>query len=164
MTPIGATAQVFDAIQQVKAVAPAFCTNFFPAQKKLQAWVDHGELCFETRAGAAFFFRRDRDLWHFYFCARDLEALRQQAATLTDLKSNAMAADLVGSEAVVSGMIGALETAGFRRYSQLQRMARAGQLPDGKAKAGDTEVAFDGRKGASVCQGRSRLDLDRPPS
>jgi hypothetical protein len=47
---------VFDAIQQVKTGAPAFCTNFFPVQRKLQEWIEHGELLVENRGEAAFFF------------------------------------------------------------------------------------------------------------
>src|SRR5580693_2566121 len=122
-----ATSEVFDAIQQVKAGAPAFLTNFFPIQRKLQEWVEHGELLVENRGEAAFFLRQDRDFWHFYFCARDVAALRREIAALADLKNRRLTADLVGSEEALRDVIDALASAGFRPYARLQRMARAGK-------------------------------------
>ena len=50
MIPVRTVDEVFTAIQQVKAAAPAFCTNFFPVQKKLQGWIEHGELKCESDA------------------------------------------------------------------------------------------------------------------
>ncbi len=44
MNPVTTVGEVLDAIQRAKAGASAFCTNFFPAQAKLQGWIDHGEL------------------------------------------------------------------------------------------------------------------------
>jgi hypothetical protein len=160
MIPAKATADVLDAIQQVKAGAPAFCTNFFPVQRKLQEWIEHGELQVETREDAAFFFRQDRDFRHFYFCARDTAALRRQIASLADLKSLRLSTDLVGSEEVLRDVIAALASAGFRPYARLQRMARprgpiptavsADEVPvawaeqgDGQAAVSLLEAAFD---------------------
>jgi hypothetical protein len=94
MIPAQDIGGVFDAIQQVKAGAAAFCTNFFPVQRKLQEWVEHGELLVENRGEAAFFLRQDRDFWHFYFCARDVAALCRGIAALADLKSRRLTTDL----------------------------------------------------------------------
>ncbi len=113
-----------DALQRVKASAPAFATNFFPMQKKLEAWTGHGELFCESRTGAAFFFRKDRDLWHLHFAANDPETLLRQIETVDELKQLPVTTDIVGPESAVSGIIGVLEGAGFRRYRRLQRMAR----------------------------------------
>jgi hypothetical protein len=140
MIPAQAIGVVFDAIQQVKAGAPAFCTNFFPVQRKLQEWVEHGELLVEIRGEAAFFLRQDRDFWHFYFCAREAAALRREIAALADLKSRRLAADLVGNEEALREVIGALASAGFRPYARLQRMARAGGPMASSASTGDAPV------------------------
>jgi ribosomal protein S18 acetylase RimI-like enzyme len=142
MIPAHAIGGVFDAIQQVKAGAPAFCTNFFPVQRKLQEWVEHGELLLEIRGEAAFFLRQDRDFWHFYFCAREAAALRREIAALTDLKSRRLTADLVGSEEALRDIIGALASAGFRPYARLQRMARTGGPAAPSASTGDVPVGW----------------------
>src|SRR5882757_2875648 len=99
MSPVSTVDQVFDAIQKVKADASAFCTNFFPVQRKLQGWIEHGELLGEFRPGTAFFFRKDRDFWRFYFCAPSVAALKREISTLSSLKTERMVVDLVGSEA-----------------------------------------------------------------
>src|SRR5689334_21679444 len=119
MTPVRASSEVFEAIQEVKAGAPAFCTNFFPAERKLQGWIDHGELSGGTRGRAAFFLRNDRDFRHFYFCAADAATLRQEIGALAELKTGRLVTDLVGSEAALGDLLAALEGAGFRRYTRL---------------------------------------------
>ena len=127
MIPIQTPAQVFDAIQQAKAGATAFCTNFFPVESKLQSWIDHGELSAEWHPGAAFFFRTDRDFRHFYFCAADVTALAQGMAAVPGLKTRRVVTDLVGNETALSHLLPPLEQAGFRHYTRLQRMARIGR-------------------------------------
>lgn len=141
MIPVRTVDEVFTAIQQVKAAAPAFCTNFFPVQKKLQGWIEHGELTSESRDGAAFFFRRDRDLQHFYFCGASVAALQREIANIATLKTERVVTDLVGSEAALGEMLKCLETTGFRRYSHLQRMARSSQ-PAADASGTDAPVVF----------------------
>jgi len=142
MTRVRTVDEVFAAIQQVKAAAPAFCTNFFPVQKKLQDWITHGELRSESRNGAAFFFREDRDLQHFYFCGGSVAALESGIGSLTALKTERVVADLVGSEAALKDLRGCLEKAGFRRYSQLQRMARAAHSSQPPVSGVDAPVVF----------------------
>jgi hypothetical protein len=127
MTPIQTVNQVFDAIQQAKAGAPDFCTNFFPVQRKIQDWIDHGELFGEFRDDAVFFFRKDRDFHHLYFCASSVSALKRDIAILPELKSERLVLDIVGKEADMNPMIAAWETAGFRRFTRLYRMARIAQ-------------------------------------
>ena len=128
MSPITATAQVFEAIHAAKAGAPAFCTNFFPAQRKLQGWIDHGDLLGELRDRSAFFLRKDRDLWHFFFCAADVPTLQRGINAIPDLKKERVTVDLVGGESVVEGLLTVAEGAGFRRYARLLRLARTSQL------------------------------------
>jgi len=127
MSLIQTAGQVFDAVQKAKAGATAYCTNFFPVETKLKSWIDHGEMDMELHDGAAFFFRKNRDFLHFYFCAADAMTLQREITTLSRMKTERIVTDLVGNEAALNGLLPALEPAGFRRYARLQRMARIGQ-------------------------------------
>ncbi len=122
--------------------APAFCTNFFPVQTKLQKWIDHEELVVESRTETAFFFRRDRGFWHLYYCAASVSALQAGLVALPDLKTRPVVTDLVGDEKALGSVRPALESAGFRHYTQLQRMMRMNQSqPQATAKP-ETSIGF----------------------
>lgn len=135
MSPVQTVGEVLDGIQCAKTGASDFRTNLFVPQAKLQAWIDHGELFRENREGATFFLRKDRDFWHLYFCAACPAALQRQVGTMSGLSTMRVVADLVGSEAGLSELLGSLASVGFRRHLQLQRMARAGR-PDELQPAG----------------------------
>ena len=157
MIPIQIPGQVFDAVRKAKAGATAFCTNFFPVESKLRGWIDHGELFAELRNGAAFFLRKDRDFLRLFFCAADLATLQREIAAWPDLQGERLITDLVGNESSVNDMLSALEPAGFRRHTQLQRLVRTGrsesaadsppvgfaEKADGRAVLGLIEDAFD---------------------
>jgi Acetyltransferase (GNAT) family len=140
--PIGNPSEVFDATQKVKADAPAFCTNFFPVERKLQGWINHGELAGEFLNGAAFFFRRDRDFWHLYFCAKSVEVLEREIALLGKLQTERIVVDLIGSEGALADLVTLLERAGFRRYSRLQRMTRSTQSGLPRASTDKAQVVY----------------------
>ena len=142
MTPIGKVTEVFDAIQRAKEGASGFVTNFFPVQPKLQGWVDHSELFVEFRDGSAFFWRKDRDFWHLYFCAASLASLKNAVTGLPGLKSEPVMVDLVGNEAAVSDQLALWKSEGFRPYTQLCRMARAGQSDPPRSGTSDTTVVY----------------------
>jgi GNAT superfamily N-acetyltransferase len=127
MSPVKTVAEALAAVQQAKAGAPAFCTNFFPVQPKMQAWIDHDELYSEHREGAAFFLKKDRDFWHFYFCAPSVLALERQLATAPAMNRERLVVDLVGNEPALAELLGIFDSNGFRRYSRLLRLARVGQ-------------------------------------
>lgn len=146
--------EVYAAIQKVKAAAPAFCTNFFPAKQKLQAWIEHGELTTGAGEGTAFFFRDDRDFQHFYFTGASVPALQREIVNLAVFKTHRVVTDLVGSEAVLGELLACLETSGFRRYSQLQRMARAAQPLAGNMPETGAPVVF-----ANATDGTAVMEL-----
>jgi hypothetical protein len=127
MSPIQTPDQVFDALHKAKAGAKAFTTNFFPVESKLQDWINHGELFGELHNGAAFFFRKDRDFWHCYFCAADAGLLQREIVSLPGLKTERVVTDLVGNESTMNDLLPVLAQAGFRPYARLQRMARMGR-------------------------------------
>jgi hypothetical protein len=127
MTSVATVAQVFDAIQQAKAGAPDFCTNFFPVQKKVQDWIEHDELRGVFRGDAVFFFRRDRDFWHLYYCAASKTALERGIPTIPEIAAEPLVLDLVGNETAVSVPVGIWRQAGFEQRTRLFRMARTAQ-------------------------------------
>jgi len=154
MSPVKSVEGFFDAIQQAKAGAADFRTNLFPSLPKLHAWIDHGELSGEFRDGVALFFRNDRDFRHFYFCAASLPALRQALADVPGLKTERVVADLVGNETALGELLAELESAGFRRYAKLQRLARPALDDEEKKDTGNLPAVF-----AEKTESRAILEL-----
>ncbi|MEK7781005.1 MAG: GNAT family N-acetyltransferase, partial [Verrucomicrobiota bacterium] len=124
MSPVQTVAQVFDAIQQAKTGAADFTTNFFSVEKRLQDWIARGELAYEQTHGAAFFFRKDRDFQHLYYCASDVGALQSGLSVLLSVKSEKVVLDIVGKEAGLADFLTKWEQSGFRPYTKLFRLAR----------------------------------------
>ena len=124
MTSVRTVGEVFEAIQQAKTAATAFTTNFFPVQAKLQSWIDRSELLGEFRNGVASFLRKDRNFCHYYFAAGNPPQLERELGNIPQLKSEPVVMDVVGSESVLTDLLRAIESAGFRRYARLVRLAR----------------------------------------
>ena len=141
-SPVGSVTEVLDAMQKVKAVATAFCTNLFLAERKLQGWIQHGELFGELREGAAFFLRKDRDFWHFYFCAANMAVLQREVTNLSRLKKDPVVVDLVGNEAALGDLLAMWECEGFRRYTRLYRMARTRPPDTQQCCTDDLQVVY----------------------
>jgi GNAT superfamily N-acetyltransferase len=153
MSPVQTVGEVFDAVRRARAGAADFRTNFFTAAPKLQSWIDHNELFSEPHDHATFFFKKDRDFWHLYFCAADLPGLQQAMRSAPQLKTEPVVTDLVGMDAALGELSAALEAAGFKHYARLQRMSRAGQ--DGEAgHATDDSAVY-----AGTDDGRRVLEL-----
>ena len=142
MTPIEKVNEVFDAIQKAKEGASGFVTNFFPVQQKLQGWVDHGELFVEYRDRSAFFWRKDRDFWHLYFCAASPASLKSAVTGLHSLKTEPVMMDLVGNEAALGDLLALWKSEGFRQYTQLCRMARTSQSGPPQSGANGPQVVY----------------------
>src|SRR5689334_6539966 len=98
MTPVGTVDQVFEAVQRAKAGAPAFCTNFFPVQSKLQAWVRNGELLLDCCNRSVFFFRRDRDFLRLYFCSASEDALQADLNSWPTIREQPLVLDILGND------------------------------------------------------------------
>jgi hypothetical protein len=151
---INEVSHVFDAIQRSKAGAAAFCTNFFPVQAKIQSWIDEKFLFAEDRGQTVFFFRRDRDFWHWYYCAPDPASLQRALTESTSLKSEPLVLDLIGNEVGLEEILRVLEGAGFRRYSRLVRLGRAAAPVSQDSAPGEHAVTV-----ASKADRDSVLDL-----
>lgn len=150
MHPLHNFEDVMDAIQQAKAGAADFRTNFFPTQPKLESWVARRELWGIVRDGASFFFRKDRDFWHFYFCVGNLPLLRKEAALLSEMKYERVVADLIGSESANAEMYAALQSAGLRPYARLQRMSRAAWLEQSNVAPAGFEIVHASKADAPM--------------
>lgn len=146
--------RVFEVMQKVKSNAPGFYTNFFPLERKLQGWIDHAELFSEVHDGAAFFWRKDRDFWHLYFCAASRELLTLGIAGLPVLKKEPVVVDLVGNEGALKDLVGLMESEGFKPYQKLYRMARVNQSSPQPSNANSQAVAY-----ASQADAPAVLDL-----
>jgi len=144
MTPVRSAGEVLEAIQKVKAGATAFCTNFFPVQSKLENWVAHQELSFESSDDVIFFLRKDRDFAHLYFCASNPAAFGDQLRRFSSIPTQKLAIDLVGAEASVGALLKLTEEAGFARYSRLVRLARAAAPASPPKPPTAVEVATEG--------------------
>lgn len=127
MSPVHSVEEVFAGIQNARKGNVDFCTNFFPAQAKLQAWITHGELLTIGGDGTTFFLRKDRDLWHFYFCAASPALLRREVMAVSELQTERVVTDVVGNKSALGELLVLLQSVGFRRYAQLERMARVGR-------------------------------------
>ncbi len=154
MSPVTTVGQVFEAIQQAKAGAPDFCTNFFPVERKLQDWIERAELSAEFRTGAAFFLRRDRDFQHLYYCASSMTALKRELSSLKEIRSGKIVLDILGKESSLSDMLAVWEVMGFRRYTRLFRMARMTSAAGETALNSDDTLAL-----ATPADARSVLNL-----
>ena len=122
---VESASEVGEAVSRAKADASGYCSNFFPAPRKLQDWITHGEIFSDQRDGAALFLRKDRDFWHLYFCAANPASLQRAVTALPMLRIEPVVVDLVGEEATaLADRAGLFEAAGFRLYNRLFRMAR----------------------------------------
>src|SRR2546421_907277 len=135
MRAISSVDQVFAAVEQVKGSASAFITNFYPVRSKLETWIEHETMNFVASPGAVFFFRKDRDFEHLYFCAADPAALERELTALPQISSARLTLDLIGSEAAIQPQIEILQKAGFKPHTRLLRLSRAAQSGGAAAPA-----------------------------
>lgn len=126
MKPIQSHELAMDLIHQVKAGAEGYCTNLFPAQRKLQNWIEHGELAAQEQADCVLFLRRDRDFWHLYFCAASMAALEQGLSAWPQRQEEPVVVDLVGDTGSLDAQLSFWGGHGFRQYNRLFRMSRPG--------------------------------------
>jgi len=114
---------VFEGILGAKA-GPEFCTNFYPVRQKLEAWIARNALAVGQGKETTFFFRRDHDFWHLFYCAGSIQASVRDLCALEELKTERVVADVLGSSEALAAWLPMLEGAGMRRYKRLVRMGR----------------------------------------
>lgn len=145
MQLIQSASEVGEAIALAKADAPAYCANFFPAPRKLQDWIARGALFWELAEDTTLFLRKDRGFWHLHFCAPSPASLQRAVAALSMLRTEPVVVDLVGQELALGELLGRFESAGFRRYNRLFRMARLVPSAPPPAAAPDSRVVLAGQ-------------------
>ena len=154
MEPVGNIGQVYSAVQKAKTGASGFVTNFFPVQRKLQGWIEQGDLFCESDESAVLFFRKDRDFRHLYFCAANAAVLQERMTASVVLKKERVMTDLIGNEAALSDLLVVLKAVGFRQYTRLCRMARTAPVETQKQSPIDSQVVC-----ATQADCRAILDL-----
>lgn len=154
MVPFSKIGEIYDAIQRVKAEAPAYCTNFFPVQQKLERLMGEGRLYGEVRDGTVFFFRKEGDFWRLYFCAASVASLQCEMMSLSSLKAERLVVDLIGKEPGLDDLQRAFAVVGFGEYGRLQRMARLNYTGLPKKSCCDVGVTW-----ADISDGGALLDL-----
>jgi hypothetical protein len=142
VTAVTSVGEVFKAIEGVKAGASAFCTNFYPVETKLEAWIEHGDLAADAGADAVFFYRKDRGFWRLHFCARDVSALERALLASSRLKAERLVIDLVGKAGALDSLINVIQSTGFRPLRKLLRLARGKENGFVQAIASDIQVTF----------------------
>lgn len=140
------------------------CTNLYAAPEKLREWIVRSELFGERLGPATLFFRRDRDFWHLYFCAPDEESVATSLASSEVVKWEPVVLDIVGQERDVIRKVALFDSAGFRPYERLFRMARIATFGApgealANAKGGGTEIA--GRADAPLIRDLLESCFDR---
>ncbi len=125
MAPVTRLNDVLEAVQRARQNAPNFCTNFFPVEPVLRLWIQQGDLSARSEAGCAFFLRRDRDFFHFYFAAPEAAALGRGLAALNDIHSEPVVVDLIGRPESWQPLAAVFAGCRFRPYRRLVRLARA---------------------------------------
>ena len=123
MIPIRTTEQVFAGMHRAKK-GSAYCTNFYPAQQKWEAWIARSELHVQHGRDATFFLRKDRDFWHLYFCASSLDALQRDLGDFKELETEPMVTDILGNDATMDALMPCMKSVGLRCYKKLVRMVR----------------------------------------
>ncbi|MDD5309569.1 MAG: GNAT family N-acetyltransferase [Deltaproteobacteria bacterium] len=141
MIPVTGTAQIYEAMQDVKNRGPGFVTNFFSTEAKLARWVDKRELSIAPSDRSVILLRRDRDFEHLYFFASDLAAVRAalqgQAGWTTPL-----VADLIGREAEILESAALFVDLGYRHHTRLMRLSRIGGGSRVAPPSPDAELAL----------------------
>jgi hypothetical protein len=135
---VQAVDQVFAAIQSVKTGAPAYCTNFYPVESKLESWIAHREMWFDADHATTFFLRKDRDFWRVYFCAPDQRSVAPDLAGLPVVQTERVVLDILGNEPALEAWLPGMKSAGLRPYSRLQRMARSPRASLSSSAAGES--------------------------
>jgi len=152
---VESVSEVGAAVNRAKQGSLAYCSNFFPVTRNLENWITHRELFLQERDGVSFFFRKDRDFLHLYFCAASLALLQRAIANSPTLGSEPVVLDLVGKESALGELLGLFEGAGFRIHNRLFRMARlVPSVPRPADKEANSRVAV-----ADKSDGQPIVDL-----
>jgi ribosomal protein S18 acetylase RimI-like enzyme len=115
---------VYDIIASIKKGSNDFITNFYPDDEKLNYWIDKQIFFFKYFANTVFFFRKDRDFYHLYFCSKNLINLSVDLKIINNQFSEIFVSDCIGTEPLVEKLVAIFEECGFKKYVKYNRMKK----------------------------------------
>jgi len=137
------SAELFEAIDRLRAVAPFLLTNFFVTPKQAAAWTGRGTLSIMGGNGSILALRRDRDVHHVYHVAAGTRELSHALAVLTAGWRGVLVTDLVGHSEETARVAEIYHAHGFEHHTSLVRMVRV--MPGLSSRAVGSTVIFADR-------------------
>jgi len=119
-------------IKDLRDLKKGFLTNYYPDPIKTGLWIKNGLFFTELFHETTFFFRKDSDFYHLYYCTTSANNLRNGlTALLLKSKDILYTIDVIGNIKDVSELGSEIESAGFFPYTVLVRMSRIISVSDG---------------------------------
>jgi ribosomal protein S18 acetylase RimI-like enzyme len=136
MVQVTESAQIADAIRQVRQGSAGFVTNFFAGRKQIETWTNLGLLSCQAAGRCVWIRRQDRDFYHLYYFAVDAQTVEDALGELDQVADRApLVIDLVGRKNDVPGIAEVFRRHGFEEHALLVRLTR----PGGPCPASDGE-------------------------
>jgi len=124
MRELSESRQVYDEIDAIKRIAPAFATNCFSLHTRLQQWLDRKLLTGIRLENAFLLFQQDEGFHRLHFFATEPNALAAALGAKETTTYETVVCDIVGRPIDVDTMAGRFEGHGFHRYCLLHRLTR----------------------------------------
>lgn len=114
--------EVREYMAKIRSLRKGFITNFYPEQRKVEIWVNHGQLFVETTEEVALFMKKDEGFIHLFYCATNKDILKEKLALLPD--GEVYIADLIVDTRTDASLPEVFEENGFETRRSLFRMSR----------------------------------------
>jgi len=162
MTPICDEASLYESIQAVKRQGPEFVTNLYAAWNRVKHWVEDRLLLAVESDRTLCVLRKDRDFYHLYFFATDIDALDQALARWPDagIDRRTLVTDLVGKGDATEKVQAVFRRHAFQSYTTLFRLSRVTPEPIA-ADVGYDDVVFAAPSDAPQIVGLLEASFDR---
>ena len=115
---------IYEKFSELKQKSKYCLTNFYPNDEKLDYWIEKNIFYLNSFANSVFFFRKDRDFFHLYFCSINLLSLQDDLKFINEQYSEILVADCIGPDSYLSPLVEVFETCGFKKYILYHRMKR----------------------------------------
>jgi GNAT superfamily N-acetyltransferase len=111
-------------IASIKHGSKDYITNFYPNDEKINFWINGNFLFSKNFGNTVFFFRKDRNFYHLYFCSKDSTTLKISLKDLFSQSTDIIVVDLVGSESNLPALVNMFEKIGFNKYVLYHRLVK----------------------------------------
>jgi ribosomal protein S18 acetylase RimI-like enzyme len=131
MNLISDEAFLYRCIQAVKRQGSEFVTNFYAAPNRVKEWIKDTNLLAVESGQALFVFRTDRDFYHLYFFAADIDALDRAltGSPAVSIEGCTVVTDIVGKGEETKRLQAVCKRHGFQNHISLFRMSRIAREP-----------------------------------